>query len=227
MSRVVLRCRNLTKTYKVGDTVVRAVDGVSLEMKEGEMVLLLGPSGSGKSTLLHMVGLLDVPDSGKVEFQGHDGTTLSDAARSRIRLERIGFVFQFHHLLPELTVLQQVTAPGLVLRRLSRRECRRRAEELLERVSLLHRAHHRPSQISGGERQRAAVARALFNEPVLLLCDEPTGNLDSVSGGSVMEILSSLTREGSVAVLVASHNEGFAALADRVIVIRDGRLESP
>jgi lipoprotein-releasing system ATP-binding protein len=197
--------------------------GADLAVAPGEIVGLIGPSGSGKSSLLHAAGLLERPSDGEVLIAGRDCGAMTDAARTAIRLSTIGFVYQFHHLLPELDALDNVALPALIAGR-SRREARERARSLLTDLGLAARLDHQPAQLSGGEQQRVAVARALTNRPRLLLADEPTGNLDPATSEAVFQSLHDLVRATGVAALVATHNLEMARHMDRVLTLRDGRL---
>ncbi|MCS7173359.1 MAG: ABC transporter ATP-binding protein [Armatimonadetes bacterium] len=201
---------------------VPALRGVSLEVHPGEFLAIVGPSGSGKSTLLHLMGGVDLPTAGEVRLFGRPTHRMTEAELARLRLHRIGFVFQRFFLLPHLTLEENVLLPMLEAR-LPVRERRRRVEELLGYVGLLHRRHHRPGQLSGGEMQRGAIARALANRPALLLADEPTGELDQRTGREIGELFRRIHRDG-VAVVVVTHNPELASLADRVLTLRDGRL---
>ncbi len=220
----VLVVEDVRKTYAGGEAPVEAVRGVSLALEAGEFVALMGPSGCGKSTLLHMCGAMDRPTSGRVLVDGVDVATLDDDALTRVRRERIGFVFQFFNLLPTLTLAENVALPLLLAGR-PERESRERARALVERVGLTHRASAYPQQVSGGELQRAAIARAVVHEPVLLVADEPTGNLDSGNGARVLELLSDLNRDLGVAILLATHSDETAAAARRTMHMRDGVVE--
>ncbi len=220
---VVVDLRGVGKTYVRGSREVTALEGLTLAVDEGEAVAIMGPSGSGKSTLLSLLGCLDRPTRGEYRLDGILVSTLDDDALSRIRNLRIGFVFQAFHLIPQLTVAENVETP-LFYAGVSEAEGRRRALLALDRVGLSHRASHRPAELSGGEAQRAAVARALVTEPRLLLADEPTGNLDSVTGEEVASLLESVHREGRTVVLV-THNEALARRAGRVVRLRDGRID--
>ena len=211
------------KAYPRGASDVHALAGLSLAIEAGESVAIMGPSGSGKSTLLAILGCLDRPSAGRYVLDGTAVESLSDEALSRIRNQRIGFVFQAFHLIPQLTVAENVETP-LLYRGLPEAECRSRALASLERVGLLPRASHRPSELSGGEAQRAAVARALVSEPRILLADEPTGNLDTKTGEEVIALLEALHRDGRTVVLV-THNESLARRARRIVTLRDGRVE--
>ncbi len=223
-SPAALSLREVTRAYPVGDgRTLHVLRGVDLDVRPGEIIGLIGPSGSGKSSLLHAAGLLERPTSGKVFIDGADCTTLSDAARTRLRLHRIGFVYQFHHLLPEFSALDNVALPPMIAGR-GQAECRERARELLTRLGLAERLDHQPAQLSGGEQQRVAIARALANRPGLILADEPTGNLDPTTSGSVFRNLHDLVRNEGVAALIATHNLELASFMDRVFALQDGRL---
>jgi putative ABC transport system ATP-binding protein len=219
----VVDVRAVAKTYVRGSREVIALDDLTLSVEEGEAVAIMGPSGSGKSTLLSLLGCLDRPTRGEYRLDGQLVSALDDDALSRIRNRRIGFVFQSFHLIPQLTVAENVETP-LFYAGVAEAPSRRRALAALERVGLSHRAEHRPAELSGGEAQRAAVARALVTEPRLLLADEPTGNLDTVTGEEVAALLQSVHREGRTVVLV-THNEALARRAERVVRLRDGRVE--
>ena len=219
MSRI-LSLRDVKRTY--GEPPVAACAGVSLEIDYGEFVAIVGPSGSGKSTLLNLIGTLDRPSSGTVEIDGVDVGSLSDAKLSALRASRIGFVFQQFHLADGVNAVDNV-ADGLLYSGIPRSERRRRARSALERVGLAHRLDHRPHQMSGGERQRVAIARAVVGEPPLLLADEPTGNLDSTSGASIVELLHELHSQGTT-IIVITHDNELAAQLPRQIAIRDGRI---
>ena len=216
----VLRFEGVTKRYSTGEREVLALDGVDLEIGEGQLVSLVGKSGSGKSTLLHLAGGLDVADGGRVVFDERDVGAMSVADRARLRRREIGFVFQFFHLIPTLTVLENVELP-LLLDGGKRSE---RGADLLERVGLAHRAGHLPGELSGGEMQRAAVARALVARPRLILADEPTGNLDSANGAEVLRLLREEVREEGTTLLMVTHDDDAAAQADRVHRLADGHL---
>ncbi|MEM3087354.1 MAG: ABC transporter ATP-binding protein [Halobacteria archaeon] len=221
MSDAVLEAREVTKVYTLGKERVRALDGVSLRVARGEFLGVFGASGSGKSTLLNMLGALDRPTSGDVLVEGENVARLRDAALSRIRRERIGFVFQTFHLLANLTALENVMAPLLPVAREA--TLRTRAEELLRRVGLGERLRHRPFELSGGQRQRVAVARALVNRPRFILADEPTGNLDSKTGEEILDLFQALNREGQTLVVV-SHNPALADRCHRSVELLDGRI---
>ncbi|WP_397417342.1 ABC transporter ATP-binding protein [Phenylobacterium sp.] len=224
MSEPVLRLRGLGRTYVTAAGPLPVLRGVDLEVAAGELVGLVGPSGSGKSSLLHAAGLLERPDAGTVEVVGADCGQLSEAERTRVRLSTLGFVYQFHHLLPEFTALGNVALP-LRIAGVSLGEAEARARSLLEDLGLAERVAHQPAQLSGGEQQRVAIARALANRPRLLLADEPTGNLDPATSRTVFETLRDLARRDGVAALVATHNLELAGRMDRVLALRDGHLE--
>jgi putative ABC transport system ATP-binding protein len=221
-----IEVRELSRTYGSGDIAVRALREVSFEVSVGDMVCIMGKSGSGKSTLLRQVGLLDMPTSGSVLLDGRDVTAMKESLRRRLRLERLGYVFQEFALLPELTAEENVYLPALMLGR-PRAECRARAAELLGMLDLEERARHRPSELSGGEQQRVAIARALVNRPVVLFADEPTGNLDTASSELVMESLARTNRELEVTILFVSHDPDHRRYANKVVQLRDGRLSEP
>ena len=214
---------DVTKTYQQGDRVVNAVRGVTLHVPAGEFLSIMGPSGSGKSTLLHLMGTLDTPSTGKAMFRELDLMTLSDKKCSLLRRHRIGFVFQFFNLMPTLRADENVALP-LLLGRTPRRKALAMAMASLERVGMSHRANHFPEEMSGGEMQRVAVARALVSDPEAILCDEPTGNLDSANADEVLHLLRSLPETGKRTVVMVTHDRAAAEFADRLILIRDGRI---
>ena len=214
---------NITKVYSMGSVEVRALDNVSFDISDGDYVSIMGPSGSGKSTLMHIVGCLDRPSSGRYSLQGEDVSKLDDIELAHVRNKRIGFVFQQFNLLPRETVLGNVEIP-LMYAGVGGKERRRIATEALARVGLADRMHHRPAEISGGQKQRVAIARALVNSPSLILADEPTGNLDSRTGGEILAILDRLNAEGSTIVLV-THDRSVAERARRIVHLRDGSVE--
>jgi lipoprotein-releasing system ATP-binding protein len=224
MSSPVLSIRGLERSYVTGAGPLTVLRGVDLDVMPGEIVGLIGPSGSGKSSLLHAAGLLEHPNAGRITVLGRDCSDLADRDRTRVRLASIGFVYQFHHLLPEFSALDNVALPLMIAGR-PRSQARARAGELLGELGLSQRSHHQPSQMSGGEQQRVAVARALANSPRLLLADEPTGNLDPHTSTAVFENLYDLVRGTGVAAVVATHNLELARHMDRVFALKDGHLE--
>ncbi len=220
-----MELKEVTKIYQQGRRQVQAVRGVSLVIEAGEFVSIMGPSGSGKSTLLHLVGALDTPTTGQAFFGGRDLQSMSDHERSILRRTRIGFVFQFFNLLKTLTAVENIALPLLLAGRRRSASCRL-AEEHLERVGLRDRADHFPDELSGGEMQRVAIARALVSEPEAVLCDEPTGNLDSATASDILALLRNLPEAGRRAVVMVTHDSGAAGSADRLLHIRDGLLET-
>ena len=227
MSEVLLQAENLVRSFAMGHRPLDVLRGVSIAVQAGETVAITGKSGAGKSTLLHILGGLDRPTSGRVLFDGRDVYAAGERERSAMRASRIGFVFQAYHLLPELTVRENVLLPALGLRGAFLRggRLRARAMELLEMVGLAERAAHRPNELSGGEQQRVALARALMNEPKLLLADEPTGNLDSHTGEEVLQLLFGLVAGRGLTLLMVTHNDDVAARCLRRVVLRDGLVE--
>jgi lipoprotein-releasing system ATP-binding protein len=223
MSNPVLSIRGLKRTYVTGAGALEVLKGVDLDVRPGEIVGLIGPSGSGKSSLLHAAGLLEHPDAGRISIEGRDCSDLGDRERTRVRLGTIGFVYQFHHLLPEFTALDNVALPQMIAGR-SKKAARDRAMKLLTELRLGERWDHQPAQLSGGEQQRVAIGRALANAPRLLLADEPTGNLDPTTSVAVFDNLYDLARRTGVAVLVATHNLELARHMDRVVALKDGHL---
>ena len=222
--RSVLSIRGLERAYDTAVGPLPVLKGVDLDVYPGEIVGLIGPSGSGKSSLLHAAGLLEHPNAGRIGILGLDCSNLGDRARTRVRLATIGFVYQFHHLLPEFSALDNVALPQMIAGR-SRKAARNRAQRLLRELGLADRVEHQPAQLSGGEQQRVAVARALANAPKLLLADEPTGNLDPATSTAVFENLYALARKAGVAALIATHNLELARHMDRVLALKDGQLE--
>ena len=217
-----MELRGICREYAVGDQVVHALDNVDLTIAPGEYISIMGPSGSGKSTLLNVLGLLDRPSSGTYRLQGEDVSRLDDDALAENRQRHIGFIFQFFHLIPRLTALENVELP-MVLTGAAPRARRERATNVLESVGLGPRLHHRPDQLSGGERQRVAIARAMIMQPSFLLADEPTGNLDSKSGGEIMQIIEQLNRDG-IALLIVTHDPLIGNRARRHLALRDGKI---
>jgi lipoprotein-releasing system ATP-binding protein len=224
MSKPVLSVRNVTRTYDTASGGLTVLKGVDLDVMPGEVVGLIGPSGSGKSSLLHAAGLLERPTSGEIRIDGADVGGLDERARTHIRLASIGFVYQFHHLLAEFDARENVALP-LRIAGVGQAQARERASEVLTALGLGERLTHQPAQLSGGEQQRVAVARALANRPRLLLADEPTGNLDPATSQSVFEALQRLVKETGVAALIATHNMELAGHMDRVFALKDGHLE--
>ena len=223
MSESALELRGVERRYGRGETEVDVLLGVDLTLLAGQSVALIAPSGAGKSTLLHLAGLLETPDAGEVFVAGAATRAMSDSERTALRRSEIGFVYQFHHLLPEFTALENIALPQMIAG-LARKEAEKRAKELLEYLGLGPRATHRPTELSGGEQQRVAIARALANAPRILLADEPTGNLDPKTAGLVFDTLAALVKASKVAALIATHNLELAARMDRRVTIREGRV---
>lgn len=215
----ILQAEKLSKIYQRGREEVRALDNVSFAINPAEFVAVIGPSGAGKTTVLNLMGCMDVPTSGSLRIAGQQLSGLSDAKRTRLRREQIGFVFQHFGLMPTLTVAENIALPALF----ARRQVRQHVDELLEKVGLSARRNHRPHQLSGGEMQRVAIARALINEPQILLADEPTGNLDSQTGETILQLFQHLQSE-SLTIVVVTHNEALSNAAGRRLTLRDGRL---
>jgi lipoprotein-releasing system ATP-binding protein len=224
MSEAALRLDRVVRTFIQGPSRLEVLRGVSFMLWPGEMAALVGPSGAGKSTLLHVAGLLERPDGGEVHILGRPSGRMSDADRTAARRKTVGFVYQYHHLLPEFSALENVVIPQMIAGK-SRTEARRRAAHLLELVGLAQRASHRPARLSGGEQQRVAIARALANKPAILLADEPTGNLDPHTAESVFDLLRQLVHEARLATLIATHNLDLARRMDRVLTLQDGLVE--
>jgi len=227
-SDFILKAEGIYKSYRMGATKVEVLKGVDLGVKKGEYVAIVGASGSGKSTLLHILGALDRPDKGVVAFAGRDLSRYGSGELNRFRNKMVGFVFQFYHLLDELSVLENVFLPTMVSKSvlawlIGRRRARKRARELLEQLGLGERANHKPFQLSGGERQRVAIGRALMNEPSVLLADEPTGNLDSATGNGILNAFEKLNQAGQTIVMV-SHDERVAKRAGRIVTLADGKI---
>ncbi len=217
----VIHIESVTKTYRMGETEVRALRGVSLEIERGEMVAIVGPSGSGKSTLMNIIGCLDQPSSGTYRLDGVNVSQMNDDQLADIRNQKIGFVFQSFNLLPRTTALAQVELPMVYA---GKPERRKHALDALTLVGLGDRAHHRPNELSGGQQQRVAIARALVNEPAIILADEPTGNLDSASGEEIINIFKTLNREKGMTLILVTHDPDIAAQAQRTIRVKDGMV---
>ena len=220
-----LELRGVRRIFRQAGTELVVLNGIDLVLRPGEIVALVGPSGAGKSTMLHVAGLLERADGGAVLIGGDDCGRLSDDRRTLLRRSEIGFVYQFHHLLPEFSALENVMLPQMIAA-VPRRRARQKAAGLLERIGLGPRAGHRPARLSGGEQQRVAIARALANDPKILLGDEPTGNLDQATGENVLEALLSLVRDTGLAALIATHNLDLARRLDRIVALADGRLRT-
>ena len=223
MSDPLVTVQNVTKTFEHEGRSLQVLKGIDLEIGAGEMVTIVGPSGAGKSTLLHLIGTLDLPTEGRILYDGRDVTLLGSSDLAEFRNRSIGFVFQFHHLLPEFTALENVMMPGLIQ---GARRLEDRARELLSEVGLSERLTHRPGELSGGEQQRVALARALLMQPKLVLADEPTGNLDSQTSDSVQSLIFDLNRRHGITFLIVTHSRDFAAMMPRQVSMKDGRIDS-
>ncbi len=222
MQQTMIQLQDICRTFVVGDQEVQAMDHISLTVHQGEYLSIMGPSGSGKSTLLNIIGLLDTPDSGTYLLEGRDVTRLQDRELAAIRNRKIGFIFQFFHLIPRLTARQNIELP-LLLAGVGKMERKKRSLPLLERFGLASRSHHRPDELSGGQRQRVAIARAVVTRPALLLADEPTGNLDRESGNEIVELMEELNRDG-LTLVVVTHDQDIGSRARRNIRVVDGRI---
>ena len=223
MSEIALELRNITRTFQQAGAPLHVLRGCSLSIKAGETVALIGPSGSGKSTLLHSAGLLEKPDTGEIIIAGQDAMNLDDTGRTALRRQTIGFVYQFHHLLPEFSALENIVLPQMIAG-INKTDAEKRGRELLDLVGLKNRADNRPGMLSGGEQQRVALARALANRPRLLIADEPTGNLDPMTAELVFDVLQNLVKSQNLALLMATHNHDLARRMSKLVEIKDGVL---
>ncbi|KTC85333.1 MULTISPECIES: lipoprotein-releasing ABC transporter ATP-binding protein LolD [Legionella] len=223
MSDIVFDCQNLSKTYHDGTESIDVLKGINLTIKRGERIAIIGPSGSGKSTLLHLLGGLDKPTSGQLLIQDVNWHTLSEKQRCKLRNKELGFVYQFHHLLPEFTALENVCMP-LLLGNQSVADAQARAEKILEQVGLAHRLEHKPAQLSGGERQRVAIARALVHQPHCVLADEPTGNLDNATAAKVFDLMLDINEHMNTALVIVTHDQQLAGRMHRILTIQEGSL---
>ncbi len=221
---VIIKAEEVTRKYKLGEEIVWALKGVSLDIYEGEYLSIMGPSGSGKSTFFNMIGALDFPTSGKISFLGEDLFTLPEEKQAWIRCNQIGYIFQTYNLVMVMTALENVTLP-MILKGISRAEADKKATEILDQVGLGHRIEHLPAQLSGGQMQRVAIARALANSPSVILADEPTGNLDSKTGEEIIVLLKKLQTDHNVTIITATHDVKMLNISDRIAWIRDGQLE--
>ncbi|WP_296406109.1 lipoprotein-releasing ABC transporter ATP-binding protein LolD [Psychrobacter sp.] len=222
----ILNARNINKIYDEGNIRTQVLTGLDLTVRAGERIAIVGTSGSGKSTLLHLLGGLDVPTSGEVWLHGQCINNMNETERGEMRNKHLGFIYQFHHLLPEFTAIENVAMPLLLRKDVPIKEARQQAVDLLERVGLGHRLEHRPGELSGGERQRVAIARALVTKPSLVLADEPTGNLDYENAQSVFAILAELQDTMKTALLMVTHDRSLAAMADRQLLLKSGKWEN-
>jgi lipoprotein-releasing system ATP-binding protein len=230
MTTPIISAKAIQKTYTTGEHKVRVLRGAGLTATEGEFISVIGQSGSGKSTMLHVIGLLDSPDVGEVLYEGKRIDNLSESARDLLRNRVFGFIFQFYHLLPELSLLENVMAPQMIRHSIwsyweHRREIKQQALELLDEVGLSHRIKHRPAELSGGELQRGAIARALITKPRILLADEPTGNLDAETGAEIMSLLKKLNEDSKLTIVMVTHDEAIANQAHRIVRLKEGRIE--
>lgn len=216
---------DLEKEYRLGEVVVHALRGVGMELKKGEFVVVAGPSGSGKTTLLNLIGALDKPTRGKVYIGGKDLTAMNERELTRLRRNKIGFVFQFYNLIPVLTAFENIELP-MIVAGVPKKKMQERTQELLEIIGLIERANHRPDELSGGEQQRIAIARALANQPSIVLADEPTGDLDTATGSEVMKVLREMSKREKVTAIIVTHDPVIAEMADRILEMRDGKILS-
>ena len=226
MSKIILKAHNIHRYYPSGNTKLEVLKGVDIDVKEGEILSLIGQSGAGKSTLLHILGGLDVPSEGEVFLNSDNIYKLSDSKRAQVRNKHVGFIFQFFHLLPEFTALENIMIPAMIssARSLSKKETIGRARSLIAQVGLEFREHHKPGQLSGGEQQRIAIARALMNKPELVFCDEPTGNLDTENSEKLTVLLKELNKKNNQTFLIVSHDMSVAEIGHRIIKIDDGKI---
>ncbi len=222
-NRTILEAEDIHKSFVSGNDTVEVLRGVDLRVRRGEMIAIVGASGSGKTTLLQILGTLDTPDRGRLLFEGRDLAALNETEISRHRNRNIGFIFQFHHLLPEFTALENIMMPGMI-RGQKKRELKKQAQEILDQINFTDRGHHRCGELSGGEQQRVALARALVMRPTLLLADEPTGNLDSAGGQRIFDLLRDMSRSLSLSVVMVTHNLELAGAMDRCLTLKDGIL---
>lgn len=225
-NNIVLSCQNLTKSFIDGDRTIDVLGGIDFQISRGETVAILGESGSGKSTLLHILGGLDAPSQGQVSWNGEDIANLSETKRCEFRNHQLGFVYQFHHLLPEFSALENVAMP-LIIRGVTKSAALEKAKELLKKVGLEERVEHRPNQLSGGERQRVAIARALVTEPKCVLADEPTGNLDAATAEQMLKLILSLQSSFGISFVIVTHSQHLASKLQKQYVLRNGRLCYP
>ena len=224
MAEIVVKTEDVVKEYRMGTTVVRALSGINIEIDRGEYISLMGPSGSGKSTLFNMIGALDGPTGGRVYIDGQDMSQLSRSQIAWFRCHRVGYIFQSYNLLPVMSALENVTLP-MIFAGLSNRDRNKKGEELLNLVGLGDRSHHRPDELSGGQRQRVAIARAFANDPTIILADEPTANLDTITGREIIDLIRNLNRGKGVTVISATHDLKMLDVSDRIVDIRDGLVE--
>ncbi len=222
-NKLLISVKDIYKEYQIGKNSLTVLQDLNLQICNGEIIFILGPSGAGKSTLLHILGFLDKPSGGQILFEGDNVLEFSDKRLSQIRNQNIGFVFQFHYLLPEFSALENVMIPGLMKKSCNSNVVRQEAYDILERVGLKERIHHRPAQLSGGEQQRVAIARALINKPKILLADEPTGDLDHKTGDSIYSLLREFNMQTGQTLLIVTHNEALVGTDDRIIRLVDGR----
>jgi putative ABC transport system ATP-binding protein len=224
MAETVVKTEDVVKEYRMGNNIVRALDGINIEIARGEYISLMGPSGSGKSTLFNMIGALDGPTGGRVYIDGQDMSQLSRSQIAWFRCHRVGYIFQSYNLLPVMSALENVTLP-MIFAGLSTKERSKKGEELLNLVGLADRIHHRPDELSGGQRQRVAIARAFANDPTIILADEPTANLDTITGREIIDLIRDLNRGKGVTVISATHDLKMLDVSDRIVDIRDGLVE--